>query len=257
MRILSIDIGVHNTTFYCQDIPNPKSIKFPCKKLPKTKRIIKGKGLPTPEYKKLLDCIYSCGSSIYLENNDFAPGVKFSAKEKYKSENLLLVFKNINKYLDSLYPLLKTCDIILIEKQMKTNYLAQRLEQHFWSWFLIKLTDDKKTTEKSNEKQKENSLKNNTKSKKTRVKIIIYPSTNKTSALGAPKSTKGKKNKPLRKKWCISECTNILEKKKKTSVTENIVLGVIKRSKKKDDLSDAICQLESFKVKLLFDGKDE
>jgi hypothetical protein len=112
---------------------------------------------------------------------------------------------------------------VIIERQLKTNPYAQRIEQHVLSWFTIFCPN---------------------------IEIVIYPASNKTKILGAPKSIKGAKKKPLRKKWSIEKASEIL-----TLRCDDDTLKKLLGSKKKDDLADVVCQLASFKLKLFLDGK--
>ena len=50
-------------------------------------------------------------------------------------------------------------------------------------------------------------------------------------------------DKPKRKKWCIQKGLDILKDRGDEDTTQ-----IITRSKKKDDLCDVICQLQSFKI---------
>lgn len=214
MRGLSIDIGLHNTSVYCEEF-----FKIYLPKLAKTKRHQRS-GLPTQNYQDILDSIYSRGKTIYFVNNDFARDINV---KKLKVNDFISILSVVNNYFDSIVTLISKCDFVIIERQLKTNPYAQRLEQHIVSWFTIKVPS---------------------------LKVIIYPASHKTSILGAPKKIKGKGRKPLRKKWCVEECKKILEKRK-----DEKTLTALSRTKKKDDLSDTVCQLASFKVCLMLDGK--
>ena len=48
--------------------------------------------------------------------------------------------------------------------------------------------------------------------------------------------------KPKRKTWCIKKAMSIIENR-----NDQHTLTQIKKSKKKDDLCDVICQLQAFK----------
>ena len=50
-------------------------------------------------------------------------------------------------------------------------------------------------------------------------------------------------DKPKRKKWCIQKGLDILNDR-----FDKDTIQIITKSKKKDDLCDVICQLQSFKI---------
>ena len=81
--------------------------------------------------------------------------------------------------------------------------------------------------------------------------IVEYPAYHKTQILGAEKiknvTKKGKitykaVKKPARKKWSVQKALDILEKRGDV----DSILQIVNTSKK-DDLSDVITQLQSFK----------
>lgn len=237
MKGLSIDVGVHNLSFYIEEFEFTSEIKNACfssnrgtslegtsqsrgKKLNKNKRFQKN-GEATKEYYVILEKIFSHGKTIYFENNDFAQGINAN-KIKVNDPSFIDIFKRINKYMSELSEL-KECKVVVIERQMKTNPLAQRIEQHIISWFTINIPD---------------------------IDIVIFNAANKTRLLGAPKTTKGKGKKPLRKKWAIDMCKKILTLRKDESTLKKLL-----SAKKKDDLSDVVCQFAAFKVNLFLDQK--
>jgi len=219
MICASFDIGKKNFSFYIEEFTNTSTehINF--------KTIYEEDGTLSDTHHTLLNNIYQNGTKLVLENTDLTTDCDPSLKLDPK------LFKNMTKLLDTFHEYWEICDVFIIEQQMlfgkMTNPMAVKLGQHCYSYFSIKYGDDKR--------------------------IIEYPAYNKTQVLGAAKiatgqTTKLGKNKyksmtkPQRKKWCISEAINVLNTRGDTDTIEQI-----RKSKKKDDLCDVICQLQSWK----------
>ena len=218
--IASFDIGKKNFSFYIEEMDK--------KELGEIQNIKKCDryepcGIATPEFQKVLDKVCKSGHKILLENKDLTENTD---KSKYLDD---LVMYNLTKMLDKYSEYWEQCDIILIEKQMSfgkiRNTMAIRLEHHTWSYFSIKYGIEKK--------------------------LVVFMAYHKTQVLGAEKlETKTKTGKirykavkkPARKKWAIKEANRIL-----TMREDDDTLGVIAISKKKDDLSDVIVQLQAYK----------
>ena len=137
-----------------------------------------------------------------------------------------------------------TVDTIVIEQQLKTNPMAQRVEQHCISWFTFQYLDSKE--------------------------IIVFPSRNKYIMLGLPKNVFDEKKKIVRKitknerkKWACDFTLSVLTNKKINDNTNFInskkLLDYIfvKNSDKKDDISDTFCQLNAYKIKKFLDKKNK
>ena len=215
----SFDIGKKNFSFYIEefDIDILKNLK----NCPKDLRY-QASGIPTDTFRKTLDSVCSTGKKILLENLDLTIGTD---KKKYLDPKVLY---NMTTTLDTYKNYWKQCDRFVIEKQMsfgkRHNTMALKLGQHCWSYFSIKYPD----------------------------KIIEeFPAYHKTQVLGAPKiktTTKNGKtrykaiNKLARKKWCIKKALEIMTSREDTDTIKQIT-----NSKKKDDLCDVICQLQSYK----------
>jgi len=101
------------------------------------------------------------------------------------------------------------CNTILIEKQLRSNFRAQRLEQHIWSWFSIIFP-----------------LK----------KIIFVHPKHKTHFFGEQKLSYYQ-----RKKFSVKKVKEILEER-----GDSINLEYIKNVPKADDICDAYLQLLVF-----------
>lgn len=219
MRGLSIDIGVHNMAFYIEEfnLEELKGIKPPIR----TKRY-DSNGCPTIEWKNVLEKVYKNGNKVFQEivNLSETKGTKFDIN----------IFINLSNYLESISNEIDKCDFILIEQQMKTNPMAQRLEQHCVSWISFMYLDTKQ--------------------------VILFPSSNKTRVLGAPRKVEDKNGKLVkmkklqRKKWACDEALKILNLRDDIN-TIHYIFSVNK--KKSDDLSDVIVQLNAFKIKCFID----
>jgi hypothetical protein len=250
MKILSIDIGVHNMAFFCEEF-NEEDIKKICEnyegkgnsKIKKTEKRFDDNCIAIGNYKKLVDEISSTGNCIFVDKLDLS--------HKKGTEFDLQIFINLTMFFDKNKKLIDTIDKVVIEQQVKTNPMAQRIEQHCVSWFTFQYLNTKE--------------------------IIIFPARNKYLVLGAPKNkfdekknTVRKLNKNERKKWACDVVLTLLTNKQNsiydTNNTNNTNTSIInskqllefifdKNSNKKDDISDTICQLNAFKIKRFLDKK--
>jgi hypothetical protein len=237
MRVLSIDIGVHNTAFFLEEF-NENDIKEIIKKhnLSKSEKRYDQNGLAIGTYKKIVDDICQVGDCIFVD--------KFNLSDKKGALFDLQTFINFTYFLDTHKKLMDTVDTIIIEQQLKTNPMAQRVEQHCISWFTFQYLDSKE--------------------------IIVFPSRNKYIMLGLPKNVFDEKKKIVRKitknerkKWACDFTLSVLTNKK---INDNInvinskqILDYIfvKNSDKKDDISDTFCQLNAYKIKKYLDKKNK
>lgn len=237
MRALSIDIGVHNTAFYLEEFEE-QEIKDVLKKhnLSKSEKRYDQNGLAIGPYKKIVDDVCQIGNCVFVE--------KVNLSDKKGAQFDLQTFINFTYFLDTHKKLMDTVDVIVIEQQLKTNPMAQRVEQHCISWFTFNYLDTKE--------------------------IIVFPSRNKYLMLGLPKNVFDEKKKIVRKitknerkKWACDFTLSILTNKKIIQ-KENIINSkelldyiFIKNSDKKDDVSDTICQLNAYKIKKYLDKKNK
>ena len=133
-------------------------------------------------------------------------------------------FLNITEYLDNHRYIFDLLSFIIIEKQMKKNTNAQRIAQHIYSYFTFIYYDWKP--------------------------IILFPSKLKTKILGCPKKDKGM-SRPKRykyiKEWAVKKAQKIFEKRNDINY-----LNLYSALKKNDDVADAICQMQAFKVKVFY-----
>jgi hypothetical protein len=143
------------------------------------------------------------GKILFTETKDLAE------KEKYITD---FVLNNLTKYLNSLN-ILKEVNTVIVEKQLGTkNIKAKRLENHIHSWFIICLPE---------------------------IKIVLFPSKNKTKIFNAPKMSYYQ-----RKKWSIAKTKEILLERKDEETIQKIFC-----KKKADDESDAFLQLQAWKLR--------
>lgn len=216
LSVISIDIGLRNLGL-CKEyysITNVKNCKPP-------KELYDEKGGSCTDMKRFIEDIACCGRLVHWEKKDLGD------KKVYHTQQS---FIHLIQWLDELKKqgLFQDVHVILIEQQMKTNFIATSLMHHIHSYFLIHYQLYKQ--------------------------VILYPSKNKTRVLGAPFQFihKGKTtimNKYQRKKWSVNTVTDLLTKR-----NDNNSLELLKKESKKDDLCDTISQLvsyivmESFKV---------
>ena len=217
--IASFDIGKINFSFYVEEIDTSKLRELV--DIPKKESHNKD-GSATPAFEKILTNIYKNGKKILLENVDLTTGCD---KSVYLDPE---TYHNMVDVLDSHAAYWDKCSIFVIEKQMsfrkKYNTMALKLGQHCWSYFAFRYGRFKHIEE--------------------------FPAYHKTQILGAQKTKVEKRgkikyktiDKRKRKKWCIAKAVSIM-----TERGDAAVVSLIENAKKKDDLSDVICQLQAFK----------
>lgn len=217
MIVASFDIGKKNFSFYVEEF-DKCDIVLPDK-------AYNNDGTPTPDMSDVIRRIYINGKKILLENVDITENC--DPKAKLDPET----FHNMTDVLDKYTDIWDKCSVFVIEKQMQfgkmTNPMAMKLGQHCYSYFAFKYGRYKD--------------------------IVEFPAYHKTQVLGAQK-IEGKKtktgrisykaiDKPARKKWCIAKACEILADRGDIES-----LDQIKKSKKKDDLCDVVCQLQAWKL---------
>jgi len=213
MRVASFDIGIYNTAVYIEDFDSEKLEAV--KNMPKKFRYSPS-GEPTTDFQKILDAVYLNGRCVYMGKMDFIGNVKKKYIDKQSLDCITKVVSDLE--------ILSTCDFILIEKQLDINKKAKRIENHIHSILNYMFPN---------------------------IECVIYNASNKTQVLGAPKKVKNKKGelkrmtKPERKKWACKEAKYIINIRGDTVLYEYL----FRQSKKPDDESDCICQLQSAKYK--------
>jgi len=219
--IASFDIGKKNFSFYIEEF-DVLPLNELCLGSPKER--YRKDGTPCENFVPILDDICGGGKKILLENHDLTKNCKGGS---YLDP---LTFYNMNNLLDEYRDYWEQCDLFVIEKQMSFrgiyNTMALKLGQHCWSYFCINYG--------------------------TGSNVVEFPAYYKTQILGIPKICKINKSKkisyksvskPVRKKWCIDRGIEIIGRR-----GDEDTLNDIKKSKKKDDLCDVICQLQAFKI---------
>lgn len=268
MRGLSIDVGIRNLAIYVEEFDpvllqkysNKKIINNDSKKSYKIdinnfNELFDKNHLPTSKYAKILNDVYMNGTCVFIDLVNLTSNENVSAK--FVTTDILL---NLTDYLEKHKSLWDTCSFVIIEQQMNTrfkkNTSAQHIQHHIHSWFIYTYRDFKL--------------------------FINYPSKNKSQILGAPtKVNKKKKNGDIKyekrdkaqlKKWSENIGLDILGKRtelpdpeikqyypkdtKNSLIIEKyknpnkIAFNKVALMKKKDDVCDALIQLQSFKIKL-------
>lgn len=218
--IASFDIGSVNFAFYIEEI-NIKNLKD-IENISKNNRY-NSDGTCKKEFSEIMKKIYLNGKKILLKNINIT---KDTNKKKYFDIELCY---NLTDLLDIYSEYLDKCSIFIIEQQMsfgkKNNTKALKLAQHTESYFIFKYGRFKK--------------------------VISFPAYYKTLILGCKKLEKKTKAGKItyknieqrdRKKWAIEEGEYILIER-----NDFETLSEISSSKKRDDLSDVIVQLQAFK----------
>lgn len=217
-RVASFDIGKKNFAFCVEE--------FDSKQLQLTPRPVlryDKAGIPSAEYQNSLESVYKNGTVILFKNSDITHG---AVAGSYTNSDL---FQNMYDLLDEYIEEWDKCSTFIIEQQMSfgkaVNTLALKLGQHCYSYFVFKYG---------------------------RFKTIIeWPAYHKTQVLGAGKTmTRTKKGKirwitlgkTARKKWAVIQARKIL-----TLRADNQTLELLNSVRKRDDLADTLCQLQSYK----------
>jgi hypothetical protein len=232
MWVASFDIGKVNFAFYIEEIDCERINQI--NKLPPAKSRYNQDGTPKPEFADVLNRVCAEGKVILIKNANITEGcdAKLKGSAAYTDPRLLC---NMNELLDKYKEYWDKCSAFIVEKQVDygrmKNPMAIRLGYHCQSYFMFKYGMNKR--------------------------VIEYDAFNKTHVLGAKKDQKVSKtgkvsfratSKPNRKKWAIDKAIDILGMR---DDMEN--MAMIVSSKKKDDLSDVIVQLVSWKVIGLLD----
>lgn len=203
MIIASFDIGINNFSYSIDEcnISIEKKIKLKYKK----------NGLPDSDTQKLIDIFLTNIKNIFFHNLSL---LKTLDKDELRSF-VLHIYQIIQD------PIFKQCDKFLIEQQMKTNYIALKIEQTLFTLLTILFP-----------------LK----------EIIRYSSRNKTNIIGMEKTLKDEKYitlKSERKKWSY-------EKVKEIFLMNNYFdkYNKLESLSKKDDVCDCILMNISYFIKI-------
>jgi hypothetical protein len=213
MLCASFDIGKKNFSFCVEEFG------------PVSTGPVKYNSDGTPVDSTPIEVACANGKMILLENVDITDG----CDPKCKLDPI--TFHNMTEVLDRHRDVWDKCSTFIIEKQMQfgktINPMAMKLGQHCYSYFAIRYGRFKN--------------------------VVEFPAYHKTQVLGAAKiagrKTKTGKtsykaiDKPARKKWCIAKALEIMEAR-----GDSVSVELIRKSKKKDDLCDVICQLQAWKI---------
>lgn len=205
--IASFDIGKKNFAFCIEEVDTQQLQQI--QNLPKSQRYHTD-GTATKEFMNVLRQVCRSGRLILIKNVDLTDGcnMKISLDPK--------IFIHMNQCLRTYKSYWDKCSAIVVEQQMsfgkKKNFMAMKLGQHCLSYFLLEYATFKH--------------------------IVEFPAYHKTKVFGAPP----KMSKYQRKKWAVEICHTIL-----TDREDDLGLQEIVQYKKKDDVSDIVMQLQSYK----------
>lgn len=211
--LASFDIGKKNFAFCVEKVSVCDLLELDS--IPTNQRYYKN-GTCTPEFSKVLKKVYSSGQIILIDNVDLTENTDQSM---YLDPQ---IFVEMNHLLDKYKEYWDKCTTFVIEQQMgfgkRRNYMALKLGQHCFSYFIFQYANFKQ--------------------------IIEYPAYNKTKILGAEK----KMTKHQRKMWAVNKAVDIL-----SEMEDEDTAKLIQSRKKRDDLSDVIVQLQSYKFLVFVD----
>jgi hypothetical protein len=212
--IASFDIGKKNFAFCIEEVQIDDLSAIT--NIPLSQRYFKD-GSCTPEFGNVLNQVCNVGKIILLENIDLTYDCD---KTKYLDPT---IFINMTSVLDKFKPYWDKCMSFVIEQQMgfgkQRNYMALKLGQHCFSYFIFQYADYKETIE--------------------------FPAYYKTKVLGATKMSKYQ-----RKAWAVEKAIQILSNR-----DEQEIIKQISSRKKRDDVADVVCQLQAYKYLLFLDNK--
>jgi hypothetical protein len=234
ITILSIDIGLKNFAQYVETVNESDLEKFRQSylEIPVSKRFASDDRVQDVVRNICLTgkCSHISVHDIMFETcNDITTSTMFTIDTR----------RAIIEHLESQRQLFENVDIVVIEQQFfktysfgkkgkpigvkgggEANVKAIKIAEDVVMWFLMRYPFKE---------------------------IVMFPSTDKTAMLGAPKGL----TKPQRKKWSTEYCTQLFEKR-----GDDYILDTFKRKKKLqkqklDDMCDAMLQCQAFKFKFL------
>jgi hypothetical protein len=222
---LSIDVGIRNLAFYVEMFDRKRLLNL-TESITTTNSNFCKDGTPTSRFAKVLENVYTNGYVIFFDDFDAGSDINEA-------------FFHISDYIDSHRYIFDKVGFIVIEDQMKANTNARRVCQHLYTYFL---TIYRRWTP----------IFLQSSSLKTRLLGCVNP---KNMAKVAPKD--GRNGKKLKKRtvrykfiknWSIDTSKKIL-----TLRNDNDFLKIFDEYKKQDDIADSICQLQAFKLRILFE----
>jgi hypothetical protein len=211
--LASFDIGKKNFAFCVEEL-RLDDLKS-IQNIPRCQRYNKD-GSCTIEFNRILKSVYSTGKIILLENIDLT----YDCNKNVSLDPQLYI--NMYTVLDKYKHYWDKCVSFVVEQQMgfgkKRNYMALKLGQHCLSYFIFNYSSFKHTIE--------------------------FPSYHKTKIFGASKNL----TKYQRKKWAVDKAIEILNDRNDIQSIKQIT-----DYKKRDDMSDIIVQLQSYKYLMFID----
>lgn len=139
---------------------------------------------------------------------------KYNPSLNCVSDNINNLYQHITDILDKLKDYFINTHYVIIERQIPKNHNAVRIAQHLITYFLINLKDLPLCPS-----------------------IIEVDPKLKGKILGAPKGI----NERQLKVWSVEKAIALSTERK-----DEYTLTLLKKTKKKDDLSDVLCQIEAF-----------
>lgn len=137
-------------------------------------------------------------------------------KSPTEAEGVSGIYSKLSVFLDQYTHYYKEADLIIIERQLPTNYKAVRISQHIISYFIF--------------------FYRNTLSAKDAL-IVEVDSKLKSKMLA---TTKGMNDREV-KRWAIEKARELL-----TMRNDEASLDILDKETKRDDLADVVCQVEAF-----------
>lgn len=223
-RILSIDVGIRNCAFCIEEFNKEEfqslqkiddKHRFSSqKKMVKIKKREKLVDVykPTKQFKNILETAFLIGKITYWKVKDFSDDGTIK-----NDDNRILI--NAMKFLNKIVHKIDDVDIIVIERQMKNNHIARRVEGFLLSYFVMRYGVYKE--------------------------ILDISAARKTGYFRFKD-----KNKNNRKKFAVKKAKKILKLRKDVKN-----LDKFNGSSKKDDLADCLLQSFVFKMLVYYDKK--
>lgn len=229
LRIAAIDIGRKNFAHHVEDVLLTGSqgifeLEEDYARLP---RLLKRRvgGPLSSEITALLDRVCQSGKTVHQDVVDLRADPTFKKLDLATRDNLF-------GYLQHLYSLWKTCDLVVIEQQYfstftprgrrgkktEANIDAIKLAECCYSWFRISFSPEE-------------------------LELVFYGAQNKTKILGAPPSL----SKYQRKAWAISKLKQLLSSRNEGHVWSALLERKKKTKQKLDDIADCVVMTQAYK----------
>jgi hypothetical protein len=215
MRIISIDVGLKTCSFCVEDYDDEitRQVVFP----PKKERYNKD-GSATEPMVEAIRQVSIVGQILFLEKKDLG-----DKKDYFSGE----AFMELHTWLFDLFTrqAFNEVNVIVIEQQMNTNFIALALMHHIFAWCLIQFQQT--------------------------IPVVLFPSRNKTRILGMQlkkEDSNENTSKYARKKWSWEQ-VDLLLQQRQDQLHHNLIF--VENKAKKDDLADTINQSRAYLVQQL------